>query len=370
MNLKNLKLKASTLCAGGTLLVFGGFLTVNLAGCGGGGGGGLTTIPTPRPVGATFRIVQQDGTPSKGGTLTLTGNGKTFTGTADNSGVVVLSNVSPGTYTATYTAFTSGGTALPSTTRQITITKTGAQSFMLVQGDTGNGQFTLTGTVLQNPNNSDNTNCTSSSTPITAAVLITVRDLNDTIGAPIIAQIVRPAQDATVASTLRGRYTVSLPTRPRSFRVEVSPADTNGVGFAGISATTTFTQGTTTLDNVNVCTNTNGKIPVPFNPTATPTITPAGGTVIPGATNTPQPTATATVDPNATATNTPGPTSTALPTSTASPTATITPTPSFTQAPTVATGGTSGNTTGTGTATATPIVQTPTPIAKVKNNRR
>lgn len=362
MNLQTLKLKASTLCAGGTLLVFGGFLTVNLAGCGGGGGGGLTSVPTPRPVGATFRIVQQDSTPSRGGTLTLTGNGKTFNGTADNNGVVILSNVAPGTYTATFTAFTSNGTALPQTTRQITITSSGTQNYQLVQGDTGNGQFTLTGTIFQNnPEDGNFTSCNSSSTAITASVLISVRDLNDTTGAPIIAQIVRPEPDAGTPDRLKGRYTISLPTNPRSFRVEIGPADNNGRAYAGISATTTFTQGTTTLDNVNVCANTNGKIPVPFSPTATPTATPTGGPLFPNATRTPVP--TATTNPNATATRTPGPTNTPLPDATA------TPTPSFTQAPTVTTGGnTGGGSTGTGAPTATPIVQTPTPITK-RNGR-
>ena len=257
MNLQNLKIKASTLCAGGTLLVFGGFLTVNLAGCGG-GGGGLTTIPTPSPVGATFFLVQQDSSPSNGGTLTLTGNGQTFNGTADSSGKVVLSGVTPGTYTATFIANSSAG-ALPSTSRTIVVTKSGAQNFVLVQGDTGNGAFTLSGTVFQNSNNGDFTNCTSNSAPITADLLISVRDLNDTTGAPIIAQIVRPVQDANASLALRGRYTISLPTNPRSFRVEVGPATNNGVIYAGISATTTFTQGVTSLTNVNVCANTNGK---------------------------------------------------------------------------------------------------------------
>lgn len=345
MNLQNLKLKASTLCAGGTLLVFGGFLTVNLAGCGG-GKGGLTTIPTPSPVGATFRIVQQDSTPSKGGTLTLTGNGRSFSGTAGNDGVLVLNNVSPGTYTATFTSFTSNGTALPSTSRQLTITRVGAQNFVLVQGDTGNGAFTLTGTIFQNPNNSDFTNCTTSSSPVTAAVLISVRDLNDTTGAPIIAQIVRPLQDSNVAVALKGRYTISVPTNPRSFRVEVGPADNNGAAFAGISATTTFTQGTTSLSNVNVCANSNGKIPVPFSPTATPTVTPTGG-AFPIASTTP--TSTATADPNATATQTPGPTSTSLPTATPTQPGATTGN-GATPLPNVATGGTTGTTT-TGTTT-------------------
>ena len=354
MNLQNLKLKASTLCAGGTLLVFGGFLTVNLAGCGGGGGGGLTTIPTARPVGATFRIVQQDSSPSKGGTITLTGGGKTFTGTAGNDGVVVLSNVSPGTYTANFTAFDNSGKALATTTRALTITKSGAQNFVLVQGDTGNGAFTLTGTVFQNANNGDFSNCSANSSPITAPLLISVRDLNDTTGAPIIAQIVRPEQGPGTPAALKGRYTISLPTNPRSFRVEVGPGDNNGVIYAGISSTTTFTQGTTSIANVNVCTNNNGKIPVPFSPTATPTNTPIGG-VLPTATGTIAP--TATTNPNATATSTTAPasTNTPLPTSTS--------TPTFTQAPTVATGGNNaGGGNGTGAPTSTPIFQTPTPI--------
>ena len=349
MNLQNLKLKASTLCAGGTLLVFGGFLTVNLAGCGGGGGGGLTTIPTPSPVGATFRIVQQDSTPSRGGTLTLTGNGQTFQGTADSNGVLVLQGVAPGTYNATFTAFNAAGTALPSTSRSLTITRVGTQNFVLVQGDTGNGQFSLTGTIFQNPNNGQFTGCDANSTPITANVLISVRDLNDTTGAPIIAQIVRPVQDGNVSIGLRGRYTISLPTNPRSFRVEVGPADNNGVRYAGLSSTTTFTQGTTTLANVNVCANNNGVIPVPFSPTPTPTINTA--TPLPVVTSTPNTTAGGTTTgttTGGTTPTTPAATGTPVPAATAT---TAAPTPSFTVAPTVAGGGNTANTT-TGNTTA------------------
>ena len=337
MNLQTLKLKASTLCAGGTLLVFGGFLTVNLAGCGGGGGGGISTIPTPSPVGATFRIVQQDSAPSKGGTISLVGNGKTFNGTADNNGIVVLGNVPPGNYTATFTAINRDGIALPATTRPITITRMGAQNYLLVQGDNGAGAFTITGTIFQNPNDNDFTNCTSASTPISANVLISVRDLNDTTGAPIIAQIIRPTQDSNPAANLKGRYTISLPIRPTSFRVEVSPADNNGVAFAGISATTTFTQGNNTLDQVDICANRNGKIPVPFSPTATPTAFPTGGG-FPVATSTPLP--TATTDPKVT----PQATNTTVPTAT--------PTQAGNTAGTTTLSSTAGNPTG-GTATTT-----------------
>ena len=318
MNLQTLKLKASTLCAGGTLLVFGGFLTVNLAGCGGGGGGGLTTIPTPSPVGATFRIQAQDGSASRGGTVTLTRGGQTFTGSADNNGVAVLNNVPPGTYTVTFTAFGSDGNALPSTTRTLTITNSGAQSYILVQGDTGNGRFTLTGTIFNNPGNSANRNCTATSQPFTGDALISVRDLNDTTGSPIVAQITRPAQFG-VASNLEGRYTISIPalTGQRTFRVEVGPAGNNGTQLAGISSTTTLTVPTTggSLGGVDVCANQSRVIPLPQK-TPTPTVTPTLN-AFPIGTVTPAP----TVDPNATAvpTITPVPASTTVPTSTTVP---------------------------------------------------
>lgn len=343
MNLQNLKLKASTLCAGGTLLVFGGFLTVNLAGCGGGGNGGLTTVPTPRPVGATFSIVQQDGTPSKGGTVTLTGNGQTYTGTAAGNGVATLNNVPPGTYTVTFTAFASNGAALPTTSRMLSITRSGAQNYILVQGDTGNGAFSISGTIFSNPGNAANRACTASSTPITGAVLISVRDLNDTTGSPIVAQITRPAQDSGVATNLRGRYSISVPalSGQRTFRVEASPAGNSGFQVAGVSGTTTFVQGSTTLTGVDICANTNGVIPAPVV-TPTPVPTDANGTPFPIATVTPTPAPTLA----------PGVT----PTATTRPTATPTVRPTV---PGTVTGGTTGviiggvNGTATGTATGT-----------------
>ena len=339
MNLQTLKLKASTLCAGGTLLVFGGFLTVNLAGCGGGGGGGLTTAPTPSPVGATFRIVLADGSASRGGTVTLTGNGRTLSGTADNNGVAVIPGATPGTYTATFTAFGSNGGSLGSTTRQVVVTKAGAQNFTLVQGDTGNGIYNLSGTIFINPNNADNTNCTATSQPYTGAALISVRDLSDTSGSPIVAQITRPLQDT--GTTVRGQYTISIPVLPAqgTFRVEVSPAGNQGAPIAGISATTTFTSGSNSLQGVNVCANLSGTIPVPLKtPTPTPTNfifpTPTGTfvpTATPVATATVAATATATSQPGATATVAPGATATTRPIVTAAPT--TAPGPLFTPGP-------------------------------------
>ena len=342
MNLQSLKLKASTLCAGGTLLVFGGFLTVNLAGCGGGGGGGLTTVPTPRPVGATFRILLQDGTASRGGTVTLTKGSKTYNGTADNTGVAVIPNVPVGTYSVTFTATNGSGTT-STTTRTLSITGSGAQNFVLVQGDTGNGTNTITGAILQNPGNAATRACTATSIPYTASVLISVRDLNDTTGSPIIAQIVRPA-DAQ-----GGRYTISIPnlSGQRTFRVEVTPADNNGVQIAGVSQTTTFTQGTTTLTNVDICANRNGTIPAPVT-TPTPTPAPSGTPPFTIATSTPTPAATvnATQAPGATATAQANATAQAGVTATAGPAATATASANATaQATTTSTSPAGGTTT-------------------------
>ena len=341
MNLQNLKLKASTLCAGGTLLVLGGFMTVNLAGCGGGGGSSLTTAPTPRAQGVTFRILQQDSSASRGGTVTLTGNGQTQTANADSTGVAIFSNLTAGTYTATFTAFDNAGVALSPTTRPVIVTNTGAQSYTLVQGDSGGGAFTVTGRVVANPDDGDlsTANCDAQSQPITASVLISVRDLNATNGTPVIAQVVRSLQSDGTDANLRGRYTISLPFRPRSFRVEVSPDGTNGAPFAGISATTTFVPTVTTVSSVDVCTNLTGRAPAPavtpiptatatpFGggfpfPNGTPTITPVGGGGNGGqATSTPIPTNTSIATPTPVATNTPIPGSqfTAVPGTTATP---------------------------------------------------
>ena len=339
MNLQNLKLKASTLCAGGTLLVLGGFMTVNLAGCGGGGGSSLTTAPTPRSQGVTFRILQQDSSASRGGTVTLTGNGQTQTANADSTGVATFSNVTAGTYTATFTAFDNAGAALPATTRPVIITSAGAQSYTLVQGDTGGGAFTITGRVVANPDDGDlsTANCDAQSQPITASVLISVRDLNAINGTPIIAQAVRPLQADSTDANLRGRYTISLPFRPRSFRVEVSPDGTNGAPFAGISATTTFVPTVTTVSSVDVCTNLTGRAPAPAVtpiPTATATqfggggfptpigtSTPIGGGGGGQATSTPIPTNTSVSTPTPVATNTaiPGSQFTAVPSTTFTP---------------------------------------------------
>ncbi len=334
---KRLPFQASTLCAGGTLLVLGGFLALNLAGCGGGGGGSLVTptaIPgttaTPVPVTAQFFLQTTDGTPANGGSVTLTSaGGRTMTANANARGVVGIPGIVPGLYTLVFvvaqTNSATGQTTRTSTTRSISISSAnGVQSFTLRQGDTGNSNpFTISGRVLLNPagandpdGNSATANCLAVVTPITDALVITVRDLNSTNGVSIIAQVVRPAQPATTVGPQRGLYSISIPYRPRSFQVTVSNA--NDAPFAGASASTSFPQTTTTVTNVDVCTNNSNVSPQPVV-TSTPVPTPfATATTVgtPSATATPTPIANPTAVPTAAATSTPVPTATIAPTNT------------------------------------------------------
>ena len=343
MTTKRLPFQASTLCAGGTLLVLGGFLALNLAGCGGGNSTGPigqpTAVPgttaTPSPATLQFRLQLTDGSAASGGTVTLTSStGRTYSGTANN-GVVNIGKVVPGLYTLVFTVTGPNGQTI-STTRSITITSStaGAQTFSLRQGDTGTSNpFTISGRILLNPagtNDPDGdqatANCTAVVTPITDAVVITVRDLNSTNGTPIIAQITRPAQASTVPGPQRGNYSITIPYQPRSFRVTVTNA--NDAPFAGVSASTSFPTSSTVVNNVDICTNASTVAPQP-SVTATPSPTPF---VAPTTVGTPVATSTSTPVPNPTAVPTIAPTSTTAPPATNVPV--NTPLPGTTTVPT------------------------------------
>ena len=330
--------KASTLCAGGTLLVLGGFLSVNLAGCGGGGGGGVLAQPTPRPLAVTFQLLLSDGTASRGGSVTLTGPGtstRTYTATANAAGVANLSSVPPGTYSVVSTVIDSAGTST-STTRTVVISDSGTQNFTLLQGDTGSGQFLVSGRAFLNPsglrddpdNDITTANCTAQSEPITSRILISVRDLDTSKGRPIIAQVIRALQPTTTSGTNRGRYSVSLPYRPQTFRVEVTEVAGDAPEFAGFSALTTYTADRTLVERVDICTN-QGNIAPGTSVTATPTATSFMFPTPVGTRDAPTPTtpaATATVAPTVVAaTATPRPSATPQPTNTSIPDPGITP---------------------------------------------
>jgi len=310
------KMKASTLCAGSALLVLGGFMSINLAGCGGGGGGGGLGSPTATPSAqaVTFTLQRQDGGLSNAGTVTLSGPAS-FTGTASSAGVVSFASVPPGTYTVTFVVNSATGVALPSTTTTLTVTRASGQNFLLLQGQSGNvGAFSVTGTVRLNPvvddpdSNSGTSNCSGTSTPVTGAFLVSAVDLDTTLGQPIIAQVKRDLQPSSTETGLKGRYVIRLPYKPRTFRITIGKVDDSGAVFSGRSATTTFA-GSDNVTAVDICVNQDGTIP---GPVVTASPIPSGTFVLPTTIATP------TAVPTITATPTTAPTTT-------SPTATNTP---------------------------------------------
>lgn len=306
MFLKKIQPKASTLCASSALLVLGGFMSVNLAGCGGGGGGGNgggfgTPTATPAAQGLTFNLVRQNQEASNGGTVTLTSSsGTVFSATANGNGVASIANVPPGTYAVRFTVVDAAGAVISTTNTSITVTRASGQTFLLLQDQVAGAttSFNVTGVIRLNvaitpaPTETPTasltpiptttatasptatadptaiaaqfqfSNCGTNSDLVTDTLLVEAIDLDTSKGQPIIAQVRRTASAAN-----RGSYAISLPFAPRAFRIRVSQFDTSGARFAGFSAVTNFNgatvvNGITTIGNLNICVNTNGTAPV------------------------------------------------------------------------------------------------------------
>ncbi len=317
--------------------MLGGFLALNLAGCGGGGGGIVTptSIPglTPAPAAGTipFQLQLSDLTNATGGSITLSSaSGRTYTANAGKNGVGTIRGVVPGTYTLVFSVVQPNGTSV-TTTRSLVVTSGANTAVLLVTGQTGaSNPFTVSGHILLNTDANGNpvasgVLCSSSSQPIISSVLVEVDDLNQTNGTLSIAQ-------ATITPDAAGFYSIKIPYQPRAFQVKVStdPASTNGEVFAGLSASTSFPQSATAI-TADVCTNASTTPPLP-TVTETPTSTPFA-------------TATTVGTPIATATST----SVAIATATTAPTATPTPTATTTGTPVA----TATSTTPTATATKT-----------------
>ncbi len=344
--------KASTLCASSALLVLGGFMSINLAGCGGGGGGGKggfgSPTATPAAQNITFRLVRQDMGASNGGTVTLTSTtspGTILSATANASGVASIASVPPGTYTVKFTVVDSAGANLSTTTSTLTITRASGQTFLLLQ-DQGSGSttgFSVSGTIRLNPGTAATPTPTSvpsaTGTPTTTGTP-TVTGTPTTTGTPTVTGTPTttgtPTQTAgptatpnpfqfsnCTASSLfvtdsllveaidldtskgrpiiaqlrrsrsdsnRGAYTILLPYRPAAFQIRISQFDVSGARYAGFSAFSNF-NGLTAVTGLNVCVNNNGiapLIPPTVAFTPTPTFRP-----FPFGTSTPTPGATA-----------------------------------------------------------------------------
>lgn len=314
MFLKVSKIKASTLCASSALLVLGGFMSINLAGCGGGGGnsGGSFGSPTATPgiQGITFLLQLQNGQLSNGGTLTLTPaagtNSPVLNGTASSAGIVSFPAVQPGTYTATFVLKSASGTTFSTTNTTIVVTRDSNQRFLLLQ-DQGVGtasNFAVSGTVRRNPGATATPTATSTPTatptprptstvgpiPVNTPVLsptdiptaiptntpVPFRTPFDPLSVsncsisstpvtePVLIEVIdldSSKGQPTIAQLLRtgensngGTYTIFLPYRPSAFQVRVGRFDVNNLRFAGLSAVSNF-NGATVVNGVSTVRN-------------------------------------------------------------------------------------------------------------------
>lgn len=277
--MKLIKFKTSTLCAGVSFLVLGSFMAVNLAGCGGGGGGGLGGgTATPVTINATITPRLSNGSAAPAGTVTLTRSGVTLS-QAITGGAAVFSGLSAGLYDVSVTITDSSGGVLENFFISGYQIRSDATSYTIQQSD---GSLKVSGKIYLNPNSGDETSrsiaaCTTDSSPVTAQVRVSVRDLNSALGNPIISQVVRAVQDPDLATAEKGKYSVSVPYRPTSFQVEVSQAYAENAVFSGRRGPATFTPGATEIANVDVCANDNdvvpGPAPTPTLPVPTPTVT-------------------------------------------------------------------------------------------------
>ena len=310
-------------CAGFATLALSGCVIANVAGCGGGGTSPINpTDPTQQGQTVTIGLVDANAA-GINGTITLNGVTKTT-----SNARATFTGLAPGQYPLTFTV------AGQTTTTTIIVNSETNQTFVASPGFTNvssNG-IRVTGRVLLNsPATSAVVACTSTSTPVTAALVIRVRALNIP-GQPIIASILRPAQNAGG----NGSYAILSFPRPGTYRVEARSINSNSAAqFTGTSASFTVTSNQS-VANLDICVNSGlvgpGGTPPPPPGTPTPAPgTPGAGT--PGSTNTPQATVTNTPIggsgvPNTPApgsTNTPVPADTATPVPTATAVATATP---------------------------------------------
>jgi hypothetical protein len=320
-------------CAGWATLALTGCVVVNVAaGCGGGGGGG-TGVPAPSS--SVVFVLRNAAGNAVNGSVTL---GETTLNSS--GGRVVFPGVTPGRYTV---RFTVGG---QTTSTLIVVNQTDKnQTFTLVPGSDQPGVgITVRGRILLSDNADPNAPvaCTAASQPVTAQLLLEVRDLNAG-GLPVVATQIRRDQTRDPRST-QGTYSIfNIPYRG-TFRIVVRPGRAVSPNepiqpFSGQSASFTIQPGQSEL-NLDICVRAGE---------GTPPGTPA-------ATVSPTATASATASPTVTATETASPTATA--TETASPTATETATATATATET-ATATATATATETATATATTTIPTP-----------
>lgn len=303
-------------CAVYALLTVIGFVTLNVAGCGGGGGtgaGGGNRVN----VTLTFRNIAGNRVDATG---TVT-NGTTTVNFTTTNGDAVISNIPPGNFTV---AGTSNGVGF---SQDITVGTDQGQNIQIIPGQSGSGTL-VTGRMFLNRGDPTTGRCTNpgADTALTARVLIRARNRNTGL---IVASFVREQQSSTTPDDQKGTFAILLPAGAYTIEVrqappvsstEASAPFTGNSGIFNVPATT----------NVTICVNEGTTAP---NGTPTPTASAVPtATLSPGPTNTPNPNATNT--PLPTATNTPRPTNTPTPTPGGpGPLPSFTPAPTFTPTP-------------------------------------
>ena len=232
------------------------FASVNLAGCGGGSGGGPLGGGTPvaKKVTVTFQLFDESGDRTDG-TVTLGEGAMGRTQQSVSSGTT-FTEVPAGTYTVIFTS-SSGVT----TRGTIVVANDATQSFKLQSGSTTVPPrgLTISGRVLLNTGNAGVNNCGSTNTPITARVVVRVRETNSP-DRPIVASTEKPNQTSgSISQNQRGAYEINGLPGPGTYEVEVvsaSPtaADPNPGTFTGRSAIVTITT-QSEITGLNVCAN-------------------------------------------------------------------------------------------------------------------
>ena len=278
-------------CAVYALLAVVGFVTLNVAGCGGGGGGN-TGGGNRVNVTLNFRN-------TAGGRVEATGtvtNGTTTVNFATTNGDAVISNIPPGTFTVSGTA---NGAPF---SEEVTVGTDQGQSIQINPEQPGSSGTLVTGRMFLNRGDPTTGRCTNPSvdTALTARVLIRARNRNNGL---IVASFIREQQSATTPDDQKGTFTLRLP--PGAYTLEVRQAPpisstqssapfTGNSGIFNVPATT----------NVSICVN-EGTTAPNGTPTPTPSLTPIspGPSPTPGG---PAPTNTPTPRPTNTPTPTPG----------------------------------------------------------------
>jgi hypothetical protein len=227
---------------------------VSLSGCGGGGGGGSIRQVTLQPVTVTFQVQDANGNFADG-SVTL-GEGTESRTQQTLNQRTTFNEVTPGTYPV---VFTVNGVTTEGT---VTVAGDATQTFLLQSGrnNVPNQGITVSGKILVNTGDRNTNNCTAGSAPVTARVVLRVRDVNEP-DQPIVASSEKPRQDgANVPQNQKGTFQIGGIPGPGTYIVEVVSATASGSDpsppkFTGRSATFTIAEGQTTIAGLTICAN-------------------------------------------------------------------------------------------------------------------